>query len=113
MPFDEITPITINVTTADIATASNTTTTTSLVIAMQRLNEARQLPGQEQGEPVSQNQFNTLISPRLMNGQLVNVIDVFCATRVYSLDANSTLIILLELLGVKPTVAYTATLVHG
>jgi len=111
MPFSEITPLTINVTTSDIAVA--TTTETSLVVAMKRLNQARQLPGQEPGEPVDGNAFDAFISPRLMNGQLINAIDVLCATRVYSLDANSTVIILFEMLGAKPSVAYTATLLHS
>jgi len=113
MPFSEPTPFIINVTTADIAAASNTTATTSLAIALKRMNDARQLPGQEAEENVSPNQFNTQLNPRLMNGQLVNVIDVFCISIVYSLDANSTLIILSELLGVKVPMAYTATMVHA
>lgn len=113
MPFSEPTSLTINVTAADIAAASATSTTTSLVMAMKRLSDAFQLPGQAPDDPPAQLFFRTELNPRLMNGQLINVIDVFCATKVYSTDANTTLVILLELLGIKPTVAYTATLVNS
>lgn len=111
MPFSGSTPITINVTSADISAAS--TTESSLVVAMKRLNAALQLDGETPGDDTSGYYFATSLNPRYNNGQLLSLFDVFCATTSYTADGNTQTTLAGELLGLKPTSSYTATLVHS
>jgi len=113
MPFTEPTTLTINVTLADIAastTASNMTN--SLAIAMKRLGDNFQLPGQVTGETIPGTYYAEL-NPRFNNGTPVSIYDAFCFSIVYSVDYESGVKLLLESVGVKPSVAYTATLVKA
>lgn len=113
MPFDESTPITINVTTADIANATGGKFGNSLATALKRYGDNLLLPGQ-QFDTVSQPcAFYAGIEPRLLNGEVISVCEALVCTRVYSCDPSTTLIILLELLGIPPTSSYTVTLKHG
>lgn len=113
MPFDESTPLTIEVTSADIANATTGKFTNSLATALRRYGDNLLLPGQEY-DTVSQScAFYADIQPRIMNGQVVSICEALVCTRVYACDVNTTLIILLESLGIPPTSPYTVTLVHG
>ena len=113
MPFNETTPLTINVTLADIAASSAGVQTNSLAIAIKRYADNLLLPGQ-QDDTVSQScGVSVQITPRINNGQVVSVCEAYVCTAPYECDLNVTLIILLEMLGIKPTSAYTATLVHA
>jgi len=113
MPFDESTPLTINVTMADITAAGTSSTTNSLATAIKRYYENLLLPGQ-QFDSTPQSCGNTVsISPRIMNGQVVTVCEALVCTRIYSVPVDVTLTIVLETLGIKPISAYTAILVHS
>lgn len=111
MPFSGSTPITISVTAADIS--AGTTTKSSLVIAMERLNTALQLDGEVPGDDTSGYYFATTLNPRYNNGQLLSLFDVFCATESYTADGNTQTILAGELLGIKTSSAYVSTLVHS
>lgn len=113
MPFNEQTPVTIQVTQADIDNSSIGGTTNSLATAIKRYADNKLLPGQELDENVQSCGNSVTISPRIMNGQVVSVCEAFVCTRPYACDATVTLIILLEMLGIKPSSPYTATLVHS
>lgn len=113
MPFDESSPLTINVTSADILAAGTTSTTNSLALAIKRYYENLLLPGQEH-DTVSQNCGSVVsISPRIMNGQVVTVCEALVCTRIYSVPVDVTLIIVLETLGIKPSNPYSAVLTHS
>jgi hypothetical protein len=113
MPFDESTPLTLNVTQDDIDGASIGITTNSLARCIKRYADNLLLPGQ-QYDTVSQScGASATISPRIMNGQVVSVGEAFVCTRAYSTDTATTLIILLEALGIKPSAPYSVTLVHA
>lgn len=113
MPFDESTPLTINVTSADIAAAGTTNTTNSLAMAIKRYYENLLLPGQEY-DTTPQSCGNVVsLSPRIMNGQVVTICEALVCTRIYSVPVDVTLIIVLEMLGVKPSSPYSAILVHS
>lgn len=113
MPFSEPTPLTIQVTQSDIDAAGTSSTTNSLATAINRYIANNLLPGQENDTSPQNCSALVAINPRIMNGQVVSVIDAFACTRNYSCDLTVTLIIVLESIGIKPSAPYTATLVHS
>lgn len=114
MPFNEITPFTVNVTAADIAASTSGRFTNSLATALNRLNAAKQLPGQENDENVQSCAVFAETQLRLNNGQLLALCDVQLCSIVYSADLETAIKIALEnVSGIKPANAYTATLVHN
>lgn len=113
MPFSEPTPLTINVTQADIDASSSGKTTNSLALAIKRYCENNLLPGQENDTTVQSYGAYAEIQPRIQNGYVVSVYEAFVCTRLYSCDLDTTLKGVLELLGIKPSGPYTVTLVHA
>jgi len=114
MPFSEPTPLTINVTIDDINNSSAGIYTNSLATAIKRLGQALQLPGQQNDTQIQDCIFYAETNLRLNNGQLLALCDAFVCVRAYATDLNTAIIIALEnVSGIKPTIAYTATLVHA
>lgn len=110
MPFNEPTNLTISVTQDDIDNATTGSTTNSLATALKRLANAYQLPGMSGDTQHQSCLFDAQLSPRLLNGVLISLVDTFVCTAVYSTDYPSALIIIAENLGVKPSAPYTVSL---
>lgn len=114
MPFSEPTPFTVNVTIDDINNSSSGRFTNSLATALNRLNANKQLPGQENDTNVQSCSVFADTQLRLNNGQLLALCDVYLCTITYSTDLETAIKIALEnVSGIKPSVAYTATLIHN
>jgi len=111
MAYQEPNYLEVNVTLSDISSSSVGSATNSLATALKRLRNNGQLPGVEtQNDKDICSVIYSEVNPRINNGQVISVVDTYVCSAVYSTDINSTLIITLESLGIKPTSAYTATL---
>lgn len=113
MPFSEPTPLTLDVIQADIDSSTPGVNTTSLANAIKRYADNLLLPGQENDTAPQSCGNNVTLSPRIMSGQVVTVCEAFVCTRTYAVPLDVTLIILLEMLGVKPSAPYSVTLTHA
>lgn len=109
--FNEPTTFTVSVTQADIDNSSGTSSSTnSLATAILRLNANRQLPGQQYDSTVQNCLVSVTPGVRLMNGNLVSFCDAFVCSATYGTDNSTAVKILLEVVGIKPSGPYTATL---